>query len=94
MRHVRKVQRFGRHKDVRVLIRYDDARADLAGDVSRRLAGEGGDGVARARPGAQPRRQEAADAAASARAGTGGQCSRGGQLTIRPVFVSTPPQIP
>ena len=45
MRHVRKVQRFSRHKDVRVLIRYDDARADLAGDVSRRLAGEGGDGV-------------------------------------------------
>ncbi len=38
---VRKVQRFSRHRDVRVLVRYDDAREDLAGDVARRLAGEG-----------------------------------------------------
>jgi integrase/recombinase XerC len=35
---VRKVQRFSRHKDVRVLVRYDDAREDMAGDVARRLA--------------------------------------------------------
>jgi integrase/recombinase XerC len=36
---VRAVQRFSRHRDVRVLQRYDDSRRDLAGDVARRVAG-------------------------------------------------------
>jgi integrase/recombinase XerC len=35
------VQRFSRHRDVRVVQRYDDCRRDLAGEVARRLAGEG-----------------------------------------------------
>jgi integrase/recombinase XerC len=35
---VRKVQRFSRHRDVRVLTRYDDNRQDLAGDVARLVA--------------------------------------------------------
>jgi integrase/recombinase XerC len=34
------VQRFSRHRDVRVLERYDDNRKDLAGDVARLVAGE------------------------------------------------------
>jgi integrase/recombinase XerC len=34
------MQRFSRHRDVRVLQRYDDSRRDLAGEVARRLAGE------------------------------------------------------
>jgi integrase/recombinase XerC len=35
---VRKVQRFSRHRDLRVLNRYDDNREDLAGQVARRVA--------------------------------------------------------
>jgi integrase/recombinase XerC len=35
---VRAVQRFSRHRDVRVVQRYDDCRRDLAGDVARQLA--------------------------------------------------------
>ena len=34
----RKVQRFSRHKDPRVLNRYDDNRADLGGEVARLVA--------------------------------------------------------
>ena len=36
---VRAVQRFSRHRDLRVLNVYDDARTDLAGDVARLVAG-------------------------------------------------------
>lgn len=36
---LRAVQRFSRHRDVRVLTWYDDNRADLGGDVARRVAG-------------------------------------------------------
>jgi integrase/recombinase XerC len=36
---VRAVQRFSRHRDVRTLDRYDDNRADLAGQVARKVAG-------------------------------------------------------
>jgi integrase/recombinase XerC len=35
---VRAVQKFSRHRDVRVLQRYDDCRRDLAGDVARKVA--------------------------------------------------------
>ena len=35
---VRKVQRFSRHSDVRVLQRYDDNREDLSGEVARAVA--------------------------------------------------------
>jgi integrase/recombinase XerC len=35
---VRKVQRFSRHKNLQTVLRYDDNRQDLAGDVARRLA--------------------------------------------------------
>jgi integrase/recombinase XerC len=35
---VRKVQRFSRHMDVRVLSRYDDSRADFGGEVARLVA--------------------------------------------------------
>ena len=35
---LRSVQRFSRHKDVRLLQRYDDNRQDLGGAVARRLA--------------------------------------------------------
>jgi integrase/recombinase XerC len=35
---VRAVQKFSRHKDVRVLNTYDDNRQDLAGDVARLVA--------------------------------------------------------
>lgn len=35
---VRAVQRFSRHKDVRVVQRYDDNRQDVGGDVARRLS--------------------------------------------------------
>jgi integrase/recombinase XerC len=35
---LRAVQRFSRHRDVRVLTRYDDNRADLGGVVARRVA--------------------------------------------------------
>jgi integrase/recombinase XerC len=35
---VRAVQRFSRHKDVRIIQRSDDARADLAGGVAKRVA--------------------------------------------------------
>jgi integrase/recombinase XerC len=36
---VRAVQKFSRHKDVRVLNTYDDNRQDIAGDVARLVAG-------------------------------------------------------
>jgi integrase/recombinase XerC len=36
---VRAVQKFSRHRDVRVLQRYDDNRQDLAGGVASRIAG-------------------------------------------------------
>jgi integrase/recombinase XerC len=36
---VRAVQKFSRHKDVRVIQRYDDARVDSAGEIARKLAG-------------------------------------------------------
>ncbi len=39
---IRAAQRFSRHKDVRVLERYDDSREDLAGQLARRLAEETG----------------------------------------------------
>jgi integrase/recombinase XerC len=35
---VRAVQKFSRHRDVRVINRYDDNRQDLAGDVARMVA--------------------------------------------------------
>jgi integrase/recombinase XerC len=35
---VRKVQRFSRHKNLQTVLRYDDNRQDLGGDVARRLA--------------------------------------------------------
>jgi len=35
---VRSVQRFSRHRDLRVLLVYDDARRDIAGDVARAIA--------------------------------------------------------
>jgi integrase/recombinase XerC len=35
---VRAVQRFSRHRDVRILERYDDNRQDLAGEVSKKVA--------------------------------------------------------
>ncbi len=35
---VRKVAQFSRHRDVRVLTRYDDARADFGGEVARLVA--------------------------------------------------------
>lgn len=37
---VRRVQRFSRHRDVRVLWRYDDNRADLGGEVARLIAAD------------------------------------------------------
>jgi integrase/recombinase XerC len=37
--NVRAVQRFSRHRDVRVLATYDDNRKDLGGDVARLVAG-------------------------------------------------------
>ena len=39
---VRRVQRFSRHASVEVLLRYDDARADDAGDVARLVAAQVG----------------------------------------------------
>ena len=36
--NVRAVQRFSRHRDVRVLERYDDNRRDLGGDVAKQVA--------------------------------------------------------
>jgi len=36
--NVRSVQRFSRHRDIRVLCLYDDAREDLGGEVARILA--------------------------------------------------------
>jgi integrase/recombinase XerC len=39
---LRSVQRFSRHKDVRLLQRYDDNRQDLGGAVARRLAEDAG----------------------------------------------------
>jgi integrase/recombinase XerC len=36
--NVRAVQRFSRHRDVRVLERYDDNRRDLAGEVAKQVA--------------------------------------------------------
>ncbi len=37
---VRAVQRFSRHKNVQTLLKYDDNRLDMGGDVARRLAAE------------------------------------------------------
>lgn len=37
---VRAVQRFSRHRNLQTLVRYDDCRRDLGGDVARRLAEE------------------------------------------------------
>lgn len=37
---VRKVQRFSRHRDMRVLTVYDDSRQDLAGEVARIVAAD------------------------------------------------------
>src|SRR5262249_20304498 len=37
---VRAVQKFSRHRDVRTLERYDDARQDLAGEVAKKVAEE------------------------------------------------------
>jgi integrase/recombinase XerC len=39
---IRAAQRFSRHRDVRVLERYDDSREDLAGQLARRLAEDAG----------------------------------------------------
>ena len=36
--NVRAVQRFSRHRDVRILERYDDNRRDLAGEVAKQVA--------------------------------------------------------
>ncbi len=36
---VRRAQRFSRHRDVRVLARYDDNRQDIAGEVASEVAG-------------------------------------------------------
>jgi integrase/recombinase XerC len=36
--NIRAVQRFSRHKDVRVVERYDDNRQDLAGELARKVA--------------------------------------------------------
>lgn len=36
---VRKVQKFSRHKDLRVIGAYDDSRADMAGEVAKVVAG-------------------------------------------------------
>ena len=38
--NVRAVQKFSRHKDMRVLNLYDDNRLDLAGDVAKLVAGD------------------------------------------------------
>jgi hypothetical protein len=37
-RNVRAVQRFSRHRDVRVLERYDDKRRDLGGEIAKQVA--------------------------------------------------------
>ncbi len=39
---VRKVQRFSRHRDLQTLVVYDDNRVDLAGEVSKLVASNGG----------------------------------------------------
>jgi len=36
--NVRAVQRFSRHRDVRILERYDDNRRDLGGEVAKQVA--------------------------------------------------------
>ena len=36
--NVRAVQKFSRHRDVRIIERYDDNRLDLAGEVARQVA--------------------------------------------------------
>jgi integrase/recombinase XerC len=43
---IRSVQKFSRHKDVRLLQRYDDNRQDLGGAVARRLAADAENKVA------------------------------------------------
>ncbi len=43
---VRAVQRFSRHRDVRVLTIYDDNRTDMAGKVARMVASNGNGGPA------------------------------------------------
>jgi len=42
---VRKVQRFSRHRDLRVLNRYDDNRQDLGGEVARLVAATAGENM-------------------------------------------------
>jgi integrase/recombinase XerC len=39
--NVRAVQRFSRHKDLRILTQYDDARQDMASEISRLVASRG-----------------------------------------------------
>ena len=39
---VRKVQRFSRHRDLQTLVVYDDNRVDLAGEIARMVAENGG----------------------------------------------------
>jgi integrase/recombinase XerC len=41
---VRSVQRFSRHRSIQTVLRYDDNRADLAGQLARRLADDLGPG--------------------------------------------------
>jgi integrase/recombinase XerC len=36
--NVRAVQRFSRHADPRTLLRYDDAREDVAGEIAKQVA--------------------------------------------------------
>jgi integrase/recombinase XerC len=38
--NIRDVQKYSRHADPRTLMRYDDARRDVAGDIARRVAGD------------------------------------------------------
>lgn len=37
---IRAVQKFSRHRDIRVIERYDDNRRDLAGEIAKRIVGE------------------------------------------------------
>jgi integrase/recombinase XerC len=50
---VRAVQRFSRHRDLRVLLVYDDNRADLGGEVARAIAEPATSGVISSLPGRQ-----------------------------------------
>lgn len=40
---IRRVQKFSRHRDLQTLVVYDDARVDMAGEVAKLVAGNGGD---------------------------------------------------